>query len=441
MKFGYKIFLMSFTLIVITINVIGIIMINNTFKSNIENEIDKNIVEINNIMNSIYLNSGDLPYIASTYLLDEVNTKIYLNENIIFTNFKENKIEIENKIIEKLEDKINTYIENNILYMALKKNNYIVITASNIEEVYQNKDNQINYFIKLSLICSLLIAFVLSILVSFITRKLKKLKKAVTEIEKGNYEVAIPKLGSDEIGMFAASFKSMTSSIHKNIQEIEEISENRKIFIGNLTHEIRTPLTSIIGYSSLIKSGNVKDLNTIYSYNKKIYEEGKYIEKLRDKLMHLLTLENDKIELITSNISNELNHILNEIKTIYPDAIILKEIKPNVIKDIDAALFKSLIFNLVKNSFKASKIPKIKITLTENELIILDNGRGIPKKELAKVIEPFYTLNKDRNREHSNMGLGLPLCIQIVKVHHWQMKIKSKEFVGTEIDIKIGEEK
>lgn len=437
MKFGYKIFLMSFTLVIIAINTTGIILINNSFKANIENEIDKNMIEINNIASSIYINAEDFPYTANTYRLNKVHTKIYLGDNVIYTNFNEENIELENKLKKDLSDKVNFYIEDGKLYMALEKHFYTIFTISDIKDVYEAKDNQISYFIKISLISSLFVALILSILVSLITRKIKKLKKSVEEIEKGNYEVKIPKLGNDEIGNFATSFQNMTISINNKIKEIERISENRKIFIGNLTHEIRTPLTSIIGYSSLIKNGKVDNVEIIKSYSNKIYEEGKYIEDLRDKLMHLLTLEKDKILTKKQNISFCINKYLEDIERLYPEVVLKKVMEANIIKEIEETLFKSLFYNLMKNAINASPKPIIKVTLTKEEIRIEDNGKGIPKSEIERIKEPFYTINKDRNRKTSGMGLGLPLCLQIVNIHHWNLKIKSKENKGTTIIIEM----
>ena len=98
-------------------------------------------------------------------------------------------------------------------------------------------------------------------LVVVLIRKIKILNQTVKEVEKGNYTAKVKKLGNDEIGNVGKSFNKMTDALQKNISEIERVSENRKKFIGNLTHEIRTPLTSIVGYSSLIK--NRKVTNTL----------------------------------------------------------------------------------------------------------------------------------------------------------------------------------
>jgi len=461
MQFGQKIFLMSFTLIVIAINTIGIIMINYTYESNIKKEIDKNMVQINNIMSEVEKGIDNLSHIANIYLNNNVHIEYYEEGKKIYTNFKEEYPEIEEKLLTQ-EDKmtseeiygiesklygydenyISVYIENNKLFMKMRKNAQVIITLSDISEINNQKQEQIDYFVTLSLATSFVIALFLSISVGFLTRKIKQLNKVVKEVEKGNYNAKVKKIGKDEIGSVGKSFNEMTQAVQKNILEIQKISENRKKFIGNLTHEIRTPLTSIVGYSSLIKNKKVTKQEVILEYSNRIYEEGKYIEQISQKLMDLLLLQNGNIEIEKINLSQELENIIEELTEIYPEAIFEKDITENVIINMDKTLLKSLIRNLVKNAIKAyEKNPIVRIELSENkEIRVIDYGKGIPKQELEKIKEPFYTLSKDRNRKYSGMGLGLPLCIQIVELQKGKLEIESIQNVGTKIIIKLGEE-
>ena len=110
MGFGQKIFLMSFTLIIIAINLIGINMINYTYQSNIEKEIDKNMIQINNIMNELEYGINNISMLGNTYLKNNVNIEIYGEGGRIYTNFKEDYLKIlEEKIFDE-EDKL-TYTE------------------------------------------------------------------------------------------------------------------------------------------------------------------------------------------------------------------------------------------------------------------------------------------------------------------------------------------
>lgn len=473
MKFGQKIFLMSFVLIIIAINGIGIIMINHTYQANIEKEIDKNMVQINSIMTEIESGDGlnNISSIASVYLTNNVNMKLYYQGKMIYTNLKEEYPEIEDKLLVE-EDKrivnkelisgwlveerhnvdlidiekskqsnIMVYIEEDKIFMKMKKDDKVIITLSDISEVNNMKDEQVEYFVKLSLGSSFIIALVLSVSVGFLTRKIKILDKTVKEVENGNYNAKVQKLGNDEIGNVGNSFNRMTQAIQQNIKQIQEVSENRKKFIGNLTHEIRTPLTSIIGYSSLVKNERVKEKKVVLEYCDKIYEEGKYIEKISQKLMDLLLLENGNIEIEEVNLSEQLWEIVKELQNLFTDVKYEIKIEENVFVKADRVLVKSLIFNLVKNAISAyEKDAIVRIELQKNkEIHIIDYGKGIPPDELDKIKEPFYTLSKDRNRTFSGMGLGLSLCIKIVEVLKGKLDIESKENEGTKIIVKLGD--
>lgn len=465
MGFGQKIFLMSFTLIIIAINLIGINMINYTYQSGIEKEIDKNMIQINNIINELQYGINNISMLCNTYLKNNVNIEIYDEGRRIYTNFKEDYSKIlEEKLFieedkmtnEELHDKYNeynndeqyetdgnitTYIEGNKLFMKMRKYTNVVVIMSDISKINNMKKEQIEYFIKLSLACSLTIAFLLSISVSFITRKIKILNKTVKEVAKGNYTAKVKKLGNDEIGNVGKSFNKMTDALQKNISEIENVSENRKRFIGNLTHEIRTPLTSIIGYSSLIKNRKVADEKVVLEYSKRIYDEGKYIEEISQKLMDLMLLENGSIIKDTINLSEELNRIIEEMQITFPYVVFQRQIEKDVYINFDKTLLKTLIINLTKNSINAyENNPIVRIELDRKKIIkVIDYGKGIKKEELEKIKEPFYTLSKDRNRKFSGMGLGLPLCIQIVEMQEGKLEIQSKENEGTKIIIKLGD--
>lgn len=424
-------------MIIIVVNGIGIILINNSFETNIEQEIEKNIVSMNVIMNASYYYTGELTYMIRSYQSSGDHTKIYRDEDIFYNDFSEDLAKIEANLINDNSELVNVYINNKEMYLGMQKDNYKIIISSRIDDIYNNRDKQIEYFIKISLLTSLGASLILSILVILTTRKLKKLKKVTEEIEKGSLDIDIPDLGNDEIGSYAISFRSMKTSIQNNMKEIERISENRKIFIGNLTHELRTPLTSIIGYSSLIKNGKVKNMESIKEYNERIYKEGKYIEDMRDKLMELILLDNNKIEKEKSNLASLIKEYINELKQIYPKVVFKINLEEIVYKDINQTLFKSLVFNLIKNGIEASKEPVIEIVLTNNNILIKDNGIGIKKEEIEKIKEPFYTLKSDRNRASSGLGLGLTLCMKIIEVHNWKLDITSS--VGTTVKIEMSD--
>lgn len=158
--------------------------------------------------------------------------------------------------------------------------------------------------------------------------------------------------------------------------------------------------------------------------------------------MDLMLLQNGSIEKNIINLSEELNEIIENMQTTFPNVIFQKEIEKDIYANFDKTLLKTLIINLTKNAINAyENNPIVRIELDSKKVIkVIDYGKGIKQDELEKIKEPFYTLSKDRNRKFSGMGLGLPLCIQIVEMQEGKLEIESKENEGTKIIIKLGED-
>lgn len=441
MKFGQKIFLITFAFVTVGINLIGISIINNNYKTQLDSRMNNNISNINNInralklYNNTNININTLKKDKTYYELAKEGEILY--SNVLF-DIEDIKMRIEPE-----ENKIKSIIVENFLFMSAKTEEYSIILAENIEDILNIREEQIDFFIKASIIFSFVIAFCLYITISFATRRIKKLGKAVEKISKGDYKTRVKKLGGEEVGKLAVSFNKMADSVENNIEEIKRTAENRQNFINDISHEIRTPLTSIIGYSSLIKNEKVTDINIIKEYNQKINEEGNYLNSISERLMEIVLLDNKKLELHKVDLSLLLEEIIDNMEFDYERAKFYKKIKTNIEIESDKTLLKSLITNIMKNAIMAYKeweLKTIMIVLDEyiddkTILKIIDQGSGMTEEQLSKVTEPFYTLNKDRNRKISGMGLGLPLCVKICEILNAEFKIESKLEEGTTVSI------
>lgn len=439
MKFSQKIFLTTFSLVTISINLIGIIIINNNYKTQIDAKIENNITLIYNISDKLKL--YDI-YNLNLPKEDSIYYEISTNNEIIYTNLFD-KNNIKDKILP-AEENIKSINLDGILYTSTKiDHKYNVILAQDMSQIYEIRNEQISFFIKVSIAFSFIVAFVLYIITFLLTKKLKTLDKTVREISDGNYAARVKKIGTDEVGSLALSFNKMAESIEETINEINKVSENRQNFINNITHEIRTPLTSIIGYSSLIKSGRIDEKEKIIEYNNKIYEEGNYLNLMVQRLVDIVLLDNKEINLEEINVSKILNEIIENIEVGYVDIKFYKQIADNITFLCDKILLHSLVTNVVKNAIMAydendKKIVSIILEQTNEKNVLLkitDTGRGMTEEQLSKITDQFYTLNQDRNREISGMGLGLPLCVKICDVLNGSMKIESKKGQGTTVKI------
>ncbi len=441
MRFRQKIFLITFIFVTISINLIGIIIINNNHKNLIENRIESNKDKLYSIEKILEFYSTD-ELNSNLFNTDDTYYEISRDNKIIYTNLPIDKNEIE-ELIKPTNNKIKAVVSKQILLISLKKDNYEIIIAEDIKDIFENRKEQIYFFIRVSMIFSFVIAFSLYVIIFILTRRIKKLDIVAKQVQKGDYAIRIEKLGKDEIGSLGESFNQMINSVDKNITEIKRVAENRKNFINDLTHEIRTPLTTIIGYSSLIKNGKIKDMKTITEYNNKIYEEGIYLNLISKKLTEIVLLDNKKLELVDTNIVQSITKAIDIIQNSFKDVIFVKNIDESISIKSDEVLLYSLLINILKNGViacidKEEKIIEIsaKRNMKDNiEIVIKDNGKGMTEEQIKKVVEPFYTLNKDRNRKLSGMGLGLPLCTKICEVLNANFNIESKIGDGTIVTI------
>ena len=272
-----------------------------------------------------------------------------------------------------------------------------------------------------------------------LTNPLVKLSNVSKDIAKGEYNIrAVESKKNDEIGVLEHNFNLMIDVIENNIEELKYLNESKQRFIDSLNHEIKTPITSIIGYSELLLKNNVSEEIKIKAL-KYINSEAKRLETLNSTLLKLTLMreENRKLGKV------ELKEAINNVKNILIYKMERKNIKLNIkIENIDLVqdkeLLEVLLTNIIDNSIKASNVGSwidVEGYYGNNEYIlkIKDKGIGIPQEDLDKVLEPFYMVDKARTRKNNGIGLGLSICSEICNMYNISLDIKSKLNVGTEV--------
>ena len=230
------------------------------------------------------------------------------------------------------------------------------------------------------------------------------------------------------------------SELERSIENLENVAARREEFIGSFAHELKTPLTAIIGYADMLRS---KDMNpksrfTAAGY---IFSEGKRLEALSLKLMDIIVA--GKQDFVTRKF--EVGYFIRSIAAVTVPSLSNEGIaldmrwEPGEI-EVEPDLFKTLMINLVDNARKAShKNSVIELFGKAEEggyaLYVRDHGRGIPKDEIAKITEPFYMVDKSRSRAQNGAGLGLALCQRIAELHNTKLEYESEEGKGTTVRI------
>jgi signal transduction histidine kinase len=233
----------------------------------------------------------------------------------------------------------------------------------------------------------------------------------------------------------------MADSIKDMITKLSSEKEKQKYFFDNFTHEIRTPLTTILGYTELLWKTNdeeVRDKSLFY-----ITSEGKRMLKMMERLLELSKLK---------NYSFELNKSDSNLKKLIEDACDSMQYKmkrynitfrlnlEDITWKVDPDLFKQGLINIVDNCIKYSKSTIIDISLRYQEVVkleITDYGCGIDLKNLESVFDPYYKVDQSRNSKIEGWGLGLSIVKEIIDKHGGSIEIMSTPQKGTSIIITL----
>lgn len=348
-----------------------------------------------------------------------------------------------------------TYIESNPLISrefgsALsslddKRSVLLDATTKFVDEWNKLIDDKLNQ--NVVLVQALLISDIaVFVIVMFSIRKslspLQTLITAIKRVREGFYGEKIDYRSRDEIGELAETFNSMSSTIQQKEEEAKKIEIAKDEFLAMITHELKTPLVPIRGYSDILLGGHLGPLNK----NQK--ERLEVIRTSAGSLLELISdlLDAQKLELGQLRIKKSNNNLKETIEkavvAMEPQASadqisITHNVKQDIIISCDAERIMQVLTNLVKNSLKATspKTGKIEISVEEqpSEIIVSvkDNGKGIPKDALDKIFKRFYQVDTSTTREHGGSGLGLAICKGIVEAHGGRIWVQSEPNRGS----------
>lgn len=276
---------------------------------------------------------------------------------------------------------------------------------------------------------------VLSVTMNKVLSPLQELNASAKQIACGNYNQRIMVKQRDEIGELSDNFNQMAEAVEIRTHSLEESEKRKTLFMGNLTHELKTPLTAISGYAKTLLTVKLpeEDKEEALSF---IYEESCRLERLSKKMMNLLLLEEEG-EIVKSQISAK--ELFSNVQAVCSGKLKEADIELECHENgqmflVDRDLFVEVLVNLIDNAIKASE-PGNRILLTAGEysITVQDFGKGIPKEEQEKILEPFYMIDKSRSRKSGGAGLGLAITAMIIKKHDCRLEIESTVGKGTQM--------
>jgi two-component system, OmpR family, phosphate regulon sensor histidine kinase PhoR len=291
------------------------------------------------------------------------------------------------------------------------------------------------------------VSFVMVYLVSarLHNRRIEELNRVIKNISKkkfGDYE-SLSENSRDELDHLLMQSIRASSIIEKEIIRLNKIENYRKEFIGDISHELKTPIFAIQGFIETLLNGALHDKEVNEVFLKKAMRNVNRLIYLTKDLMEISKLETGEMK---SNVQEMYlrDVILDVVESLQYKAqkehvdIVVKEFDKNLQVRADRNQIKQVLVNLIENGIKYNReggMVEIGINQAKNKdkiwLYIRDTGIGIDKKDLARVTERFYRVDKSRSREKGGTGLGLSIVKHIIEAHGEALKIESEPEEGS----------
>lgn len=281
-------------------------------------------------------------------------------------------------------------------------------------------------------------------LISDYMKYIRKLANGMKNIAQGDFDTEIPVQSMDEFGQIAVYMNQMQETVSE-IMERERVAERTKNdLITNVAHDLRTPLTSIIGYIGWVKDQPSMDANIRQKYLEIAWRKALHLEQMTNELFGFVKLEHREMTLNMSRIDLRqlLEQLLDEEYPGFEKAglraeFICREDSVFLVGDgnLLARLFENLLNNAVKYG-KDGKLIRLELELRNQMAVtrVINYGYVIPESELSNVFRKFYRVEQSRSQDTGGTGLGLAIVEQIVQLHSGSITVKS-DLQGTVFEV------
>ncbi|RED55760.1 sensor histidine kinase [Cohnella lupini] len=284
----------------------------------------------------------------------------------------------------------------------------------------------------LPLLLAMLFPYLLSLwFFSSTNRRIRKLNVAVNKIGIRSDLIVLKDESRDEVGQLTRHYNSMAKRIQSQAAEIEQFENRRKVLLSNLSHDLRTPLTMILGYAETIRTGAYKDENELQSGTKIILQRSRYMDKLLDQLLDIARYEQHVPQL--ERASHNLSELMRKVAADYllfldgKNVVVEADIPDADIEVmIDAPLIERALRNLMDNAVRYGEEGHyLGIGLAEEEgnviLSVINRGKGVATEYRERIFERFYRV--DGGRKGEGLGIGLSIVKEIAESHGGSVRL------------------
>lgn len=266
-------------------------------------------------------------------------------------------------------------------------------------------------------------------------KPLQVLTDSAKQIAAGAYDERAAVSGADEVGGLAEEFNRMADAVQEKIAALAESEQQKTMFMADFSHELKTPLTAISGYAQTLRTVKLSEEDQAEALGY-IYSESRRLDRLAKKMMRLMELDRtESLQMTEIDCAKLLNAAADTCKPFAEKkSVTLKiaECSGQITGEFD--LLHDALCNLTDNAVKASAAGQtVILSANGHEIAVQDFGCGIPPEEIQRITEPFYMVDKSRDRKSGGAGLGLSLTAQIVRLHGAELKIESTVGAGTRV--------
>lgn len=469
MKLFWKVFLSFYILIAVTFSLCASFLLQASFKSAYGREVDMHLTEnemyriafasaLSSVPEEYQKNRETVENIAES--LDKTigaSGKYFAVRdgriNTIYQSRKEERDDLLSRSVRPGSQGYMVYGKNGHRYiriistaqMPATEKTYYLETISEMDAVYVQRDEMIRLY--QYVVCILLGACVgISLALSYLlTHRLSKLSESTARLANGDLTCRADVSGKDEIAVLAQDFNCMAGHLEEKVEQISNQARQQENFTAAFAHELKTPLTAIIGYAELIRS--VDDLSPEERIKAAdyIYSQGKRLQKLSYKLMELFVLKQQEMEFQKLSARYLLRQVkyLTEVSMLRSETELVQEAEDGCIygePDLLISLFANLVDNARKASEKGNSIYLTGKKEPEGYIVtVRDEGKGMDPAEIEKITQAFYMVDKSRSRKEGGAGLGMTLCQEIIRLHKASWNIESTPGKGTTITMHFPE--
>lgn len=284
------------------------------------------------------------------------------------------------------------------------------------------------------------VAFMLSVAVSrSVAHPLNKVASGAGEVAKGNYNVTVPVEGPHEAQVVAHAFNNMA-------KRVDATQQAQRDFLANVTHDLRTPLTSIQGFSQAIMDGVAAKPEAAIHAAEVIHTEAGRLTRMVSELLDLAKIQSEGLDFSMQSV--DLEKLLSivgeslEVKAREKDVALvvwMEKLRPvSASGDRLAQVFVNLVDNAIKHTQPGGKVWLVAKCTDDGILVhVQDNGEGIPDKDISRIFERFYQVDKSRSRDADgkSAGLGLAITKEIIVAHGGRIWAESQLGVGTRFNV------